>query len=523
MSELPASWHEVEIIEVLAPNDNGKPFQQGWSPQCERFPAPEGAWGVLKTTAVQHGEFWPHENKALPDHLEPRPQIEVKAGDVVMTCAGPRNRCGVACLVEHTRPRLMLSGKMYRFRPRPDGLAPKYLAYLIQRHATQLEIDRMKTGINDSGLNLTHDRFAALRVPLAPLREQHRIVAKIEELFSELDKAAESLSLARAQLKTYRQALLKAAFEGKLTADWRAANPDKLDPPETLLARIRAEREARYKQSLDDWQAAIDAWRAGGETGGRPRKPAGPRRQGSSDFGPVSELALPYGWMFARLGSVLDVVSGGTPQGVEDVKGQDFPFYKVADMNNAAGGRWMDAAKLSLSVEELDALGLTTFPAGTVIFPKRGGAILTNKKRQLKVESCFDLNIMGVISGVNAVSENFIWYWFQALDLSDIYDGSNVPQINNKNVEPLAFPICARDEQDELTGILSSILSQIDAMNAEVDGGILKIDALRQSILKKAFSGQLVPQDPTDEPAAALLTRLREEADAPRTRRRKTA
>ena len=191
MSELPSSWQEVEILEVLAPNGNGKPFQQGWSPQCERFPAPEGAWGVLKTTAIQHGAFWPHENKALPEHLEPRPQIEVKIGDVVMTCAGPRSRCGVACLVEHTRPRLMLSGKMYRFRPHPDGLSPKYLAYLIQRHETQLEIDRMKTGINDSGLNLTHDRFSGLRVPLAPLREQHRIVAKIEELFSELDKAVE--------------------------------------------------------------------------------------------------------------------------------------------------------------------------------------------------------------------------------------------------------------------------------------------------------------------------------------------
>lgn len=127
----------------------------------------------------------------------------------------------------------------------------------------------MKTGINDSGLNLTHDRFSSLRVPLAPLREQHRIVAKIEELFSELDKAVESLTLARAHLKTYRQSLLKAAFEGKLTADWRAANPDKLEPPETLLSRIRAKREAHHKQSLAGWQTALTEWRAKGEVGER--------------------------------------------------------------------------------------------------------------------------------------------------------------------------------------------------------------------------------------------------------------
>jgi type I restriction modification DNA specificity protein len=216
MSALPRSWAEVEIVEVLEPNENGRPFQQGWSPQCENFAAHEGQcqWGVLKTTAIQHGEFWAHENKALPASLEPRPHIEVKAGDVLMTCAGPRNRCGVACLVEHTPPRLMMSGKMYRFRPHPKALLPKYLAYLIQRRESQLAIDRMKTGISDSGLNLTHDRFAQLRVPVAPLPEQRRIVAKIEELFSELDASDESLTRARAQLKTYHQALLKAAFEG---------------------------------------------------------------------------------------------------------------------------------------------------------------------------------------------------------------------------------------------------------------------------------------------------------------------
>ena len=115
-------------------------------------------------------------------------------------------------------------------------------------------------------------RLAAIRLP--PLREQHRIVAKIEELFSELDKAVESLTLARAQLKTYRQALLKAAFEGKLTADWRAANPDKLEPPETLLARIRAEREARYKQALADWQTALPNGASAARSGGSRRSHA---------------------------------------------------------------------------------------------------------------------------------------------------------------------------------------------------------------------------------------------------------
>ena len=87
-------------------------------------------------------------------------------------------------------------------------------------------------------------------VPIPPEREQRRIAAKIEELFSELDKGIESLKMARRQLAVYRQSVLKHAFEGKLTARWRAENKDKLETPEQLLARIKRERSARYEQQL---------------------------------------------------------------------------------------------------------------------------------------------------------------------------------------------------------------------------------------------------------------------------------
>ena len=100
-------------------------------------------------------------------------------------------------------------------------------------------------------------------LPVPPLNEQHRIVAKIEELFSELDKGIESLKAARAKLNIYRQAVLKHAFEGKLTAQWREETKDKLETPEQLLAHIKQEREARYEQQLQEWKAAVK------EMGGR--------------------------------------------------------------------------------------------------------------------------------------------------------------------------------------------------------------------------------------------------------------
>ena len=239
---LPANWTVAGIEESLLPFENGHTLRQGWSPQCERFPAQtENDWSVLKTTAIQDGEFQPEHNKQLPPALEADPLLEVEEGDLLLTCAGPRVRCGVICLVRTTRKRLMISGKMYRFRSEPRIALATYLEAFLRSHDTKKRIDEMKAGISDSGLNLTLARFKTLQVPLPPPTEQQRIVAKIEELFSELDKGIENLQQARAQLAVYRQALLKHAFEGKLTADWRATHAAQ------LLAQLLAERRKKWK------------------------------------------------------------------------------------------------------------------------------------------------------------------------------------------------------------------------------------------------------------------------------------
>ena len=192
--KLPKGWGEATIEDLFWPLEDGRTLHQGWSPQCEKTPASTDAdWGVLKTTAIQAGAFLPEHNKELPKGREPRPHIEVKKGDLLITCAGPRVRCGVACLVRHTRPRLMMSGKMYRFRVSPDHIDARYLeAFLLTPRATAA-IDKMKTGGSDSGLNLTHNRFRPLPVPVAPLKEQTRIADKLDELLSDLDAGVAAL------------------------------------------------------------------------------------------------------------------------------------------------------------------------------------------------------------------------------------------------------------------------------------------------------------------------------------------
>lgn len=529
MTDLPESWAEVEIVEVLAPHDNGRPFQQGWSPQCENHPAEPGAWGVLKTTAIQHGEFWPHQNKALPPSLDPRPQIEVKLGDVLMTCAGPRNRCGVACLVESTPDRLMMSGKMYRFRPEPDALHPKYLAYLIQRRDTQLEIDRMKTGINDSGLNLTHDRFAQLRVPLPPLAEQHRIVAKIEALFSELDAGQDSLTRAQAQLQLCRQSLLKAAFQGRLTADWRAANPEKLEDPETLLFSIRAERDARYKQALDDWQEALSTWRAGGEVG---RKPAKPKRP--ADVIPIApeELAglpvLPKGWSYCRFGEFIDGITAGNSFACDEREPSPEEIG-VAKVSAVSWGEYNESeSKTCRDPGRIDP----------ELFIREGDFLLSRANTIVLVGAC--VIVRGVTKRIMLSDKTlrlhfgagnqsfFLAYLRSVTGRSEIEKRSSGNQESMRNIgqdriRSIIMPICSEAETEAVITILDQQISGLTQIENEIATALAKIIALRQAILKEAFSGRLVPQDAADEPASALLARLHETATSATPRRKARA
>jgi type I restriction enzyme S subunit len=528
MTDLPESWEQVEIVEILAKTENGKPFQQGWSPQCETYPADPDGWGVLKTTAIQHGEFRDHENKALPADLDPRPQIEVAAGDVLMTCAGPRNRCGVACLVEHTRPRLMMSGKMYRFRPHPEALHPKYLAYLIQRRETQLQIDLMKTGISDSGLNLTHDRFGQLGVPLAPLPEQHRIVAKIEALFSELDKAVESLTLARAQLKTYRQALLKHAFEGKLTADWRAANADKLEFSEALLSRIRKEREARYARAFEAWQTALAEWRAGGEIGDRPSKP---RRNPEPDK-PTSHQAanmgpLPEPWQWLQIADFAFVTKLAGFEYTKFITYDDEGDLPVIKAENAGPFGFRQTRYSYVRSESVSMLKRSFLDGGELLMVFVGagtgnvGIVPSTRKFFLGP------NIGMIRVETTSVLPRFVELFLRSplgseLKLSTVKAVAQ-PSLSMETIRQIPIATPPHAEQYEIVRILDEKLSGVDAVEADIDTALAKANALRQSILKQAFSGQLIAQDPADEPASVLLARLGETAPVPKTRRKKTA
>jgi type I restriction enzyme S subunit len=497
--QLPPGWVIAPIEDLFWPLEDGRTLHQGWSPLCEKTPAPtDEDWGVLKTTAIQAGAFLPEHNKHLPKHLAPRPQTEVKTGDILITCAGPRVRCGVACMVRHTRPRLMMSGKMYRFRVSPDHMDARYLeAFLLTSTATRA-IDKIKTGGSDSGLNLTHDRFRPLPVPVAPLNEQRRIMDTVEELTSDLDAGVAALERVQAKLKHYRAAVLKAAVEGALTAEWRAQHLA-IEPASALLTRILAERRRRWEEAqLQRFKEAGKAppkdWKA------KYKEPAAPET--------ATSPTLPEGWCNATVEQLSQISSGQTPAGMpnESEKDGKVAWYRVGDMNTTGNETWMNVGGILLGVKTKKALGLKLSPAGSIIFPKRGGAIATNKKRRLKYAAACDLNIMVV--SPEPVPAAYLWVFFLSLDLAKLSDGSNVPQINNPDIVPRVVALPSQPEQEAIVEAVEDQLSVIEHLEADLEAKLKSAQALRQSILRHAFTGQLVPQDPNDEPAAELLKRI---------------
>ena len=169
------------------------------------------------------------------------------------------------------------------------------------------------------------DQISTFCLPPFSLGCQRRIVTKIEELFSELDKGVESLKTARAKLNVYRQAVLKHAFEGKLTAQWREENKGRLEKPEKLLARIKQEREARYEQQLQEWKAAaVKKWE---ESGRFKTKPSSPRPPSFPEpFTDIELMALPEiscPWLWAKVGELFSVYVGATPAERKGVIGME--------------------------------------------------------------------------------------------------------------------------------------------------------------------------------------------------------
>lgn len=460
-----------------------------------------GTLRLLRTTDITSGLIcW----ESVPFCLE-NPTDEAKYlledGDIVISRAGS---VGVSYLLRNPECSVFAS-YLIRFKP---YINTRYFKYFLDSPYYWQEIADNKLGIAVPNVNAS--KLKEIAIPLPPENEQDRIVAKIEELFSELDKGIENLKTTRAQLKVYRQALLKHAFEGKLTAQWRAENPDKLETAAALLKRIQQERMQRYQHQLADWQV----------TGGsKPKTPKALPPLAAEELAELPEL--PEGWGWGKLAHIQSyenyaVKAGpfGSALKKESYVQDGYKIYgqeQVIRGDSEYGDYFVDASKYkmlaSCAVKPFDILISLVGTIGKVLVLSETAKPGIINPRLVKVS----LNLECYLA-------SFFKSYFESGFLRSLYakesQGTTMDILNLGMIQRLPYPLCSVAEQKQIMNILEERSSIIDQLDKTITTSLQQAEALRQSILKKAFSGQFVAQDANDEPASVLLARIKAERAA---------
>lgn len=431
-----------------------------------------------------------------------------REGDVLFAKITPCMENGKMAVVPEVRNGIGFGSTEFHVLRALSGVDAKYVYYYVSSQGIRREAEHNMSGAVGQR-RVTTPYLSGCEVPLPPTNEQHRIVAKIEELFSELDKGIENLKTAHAQLKVYRQALLKHAFEGKLTAQWRAENQDKLESAEALLKCIQTERAQHYQQQLADWEAS-------GKQGPKPKTPKTLPPLTTEELAELPEL--PKGWGWVHLEFLVTGIDQGWSPKCENLPASEAEWGVIKTTaiqhgcfldkeNKALPNNLQPREQHRLNVD--DILITRAGPrvrVGVCCLVRKVRENLMNCDKVYRIRSvntiCRPDYMEGVLNSPRILDE-----------IEKIKSGINDSGVNlNQGAFlRLAIPHCSMPEQELVMMELERKLFGLTQLDQTITTSLQQAEALRQSILKKAFSGQLVPQDPHDEPASALLARIKAE------------
>lgn len=362
------------------------------------------------------------------------------------------------------------------------------------------------------GLRRVPTAFLAQSViPLPPLPEQRRIVSKLEELLTKLEAGVKALERTRALLRRYRQSVLKAAVEGELTREWREQHRHELEPAQKLLERVLSERRAKWeaeqleKMRLKGLNPLTDAWKAKYE------EPQGP------DVSSLPEL--PEGWVWASIAQVASLQagyafpsSGFKKSGVKLLKGVNVRDGWLADIDV---DYW----------DEVDAVKLQKFLLRTGdIAIAMDRPVYSSGSRATKVVQLTEdwngallLQRVGRFLTTLAIEAGYLYVFVRGPTFRQhlirsqkgSQDGKDLPHVSSETIDSTPIPIPPLKEQAVIATFIERRLEVLDTLEDTLENELKRAEHLRQSILKRAFAGKLVPQDPNDEPAAELLHRIK--------------
>lgn len=502
---LPASWTSITLsgLAEIRLGRQRSPDKAHGPHMAPYLRAANVTWTGLDLSDVKHMAFTPNEQETY----------RLQTGDILLSeASGSAGEVGKPAIWSNEIDGCCFQNTLIRIRP-PIGTSKFLYLQLLYLALSGRFIDSAKgVGIHHLGA----ERLSKIEVSLAPLAEQHRIAAAVDQHLSDIDAGVAALERALRNLKRYRASILKNACEGKLVlteAELARKEGREYEPAAVLLERILTERRARWEAEQLAKMAAKgqvpkdDKWKA------RYEEPKGPE---------TSQLAeLPDGWVWTTVEQVAPLQAGFAfssagfaPSGARLLKGDN---VRDGWLSESSLDFWPfeDAARYAAFVlREGDivlAMDRPVYSSGSKATKVARLGCAWDGALLLQRVGCFRCIEARVRPHLFAFlrSESFRAHLITSQKGSQ--DGKDLPHVSGGVVNSAPFPLPPLAEQQRIITEVDRLLSIADETETVLRAQRKRAEVLRRAVLKAAFEGKLVPQDPSDEPASALLARLQVE------------
>ncbi|WP_223893741.1 restriction endonuclease subunit S [Haemophilus haemolyticus] len=398
---------------------------------------------------------------------------------VLLTCRGAT--CGE---VHISKPYSYINGNAMCMDNLSDNTITEFLYYYLK----SINLNFIISG--SAQPQITQIGLRKVEIPIPPLETQQAIVNKIESLFDEIDEGIGRLKTAAQQIQQYRQSLLKNAFNGELTKEWRSKHADALPSENELLAQIQTTREQYHAQQLDDWQTAVSQWEQNGKEGKKPSKPKAPTQAVKFE---ENVTDLPSGWGAIKINQVAEIFTGATPlkSNANYYENGSIPWVTSGSLNN----EFVDSADSFVTDLALKETNLKLLPKHTLLIAMYGEGKTRGKCSELLIEATTNQAIAGIVLNEKyPISRKFLkFYMFKNYaDIRRQSSGGVQPNLNLSLVGNIIFPLPCLAEQTQIVAMLESKLTACDQLAAELAKQLKQAELLKQAVLKAAFSGSLL-------------------------------
>ncbi len=443
----------------------------------------EGTRKVVKFRDLKSGyvDFGTPKDGFIDTADETRGYRDLARGDVLITSAAHSGEnIGKKCAYIRELPeefdQIIFTGELLNLRAAEETVG-KWIYYFFQSHEGFKELQKAV-----SGVHLTSGRAKSMELPLAPLNEQKRIVEKLEKLLGRVEAVQARLDKIPAILKRFRQSVLAAACSGKLTTDWRGSNPSEGIDLKSLKASLLSDASKRERTQIIMSYERMDELEVPDD--------------------------LPATWTGCVIGCIGTVSNGSTPsRKIPGYWNGDIPWVSSGEVRNT----FISETREKISASGFENSSTKLLPAGSVLLAMIGEGKTRGQTAVLNIQATTNQNVAAIVAPPEYISPQFLFFWLrlQYEQTRERGSGSGPQALNCERVRELPFTLPPLEEQKEIVRRVEELFKFADTVEERYKKAKAHTDKLTQSILAKAFRGELVPQDPNDEPASKVLERIK--------------